>query len=308
MTIHQIIQHFIQSLTAIYEEREARQIAYLTLEKTLQKSKLQLLTDSNYTIPNPQKNDLLDIVTQLKTHRPIQYILGEVCFYDMLLKVSPAVLIPRPETEELVEWIVNSEVRNQKRQVRSDKSGSRSKFQQSNNQTIRRSFLDIGTGSGCIALALKKSLPHTQVTAIDLSAEALDIARQNAKHLNLTVQFAEQDILKEKNWANHPMYALIVSNPPYISFAEKNNLHKNVTAHEPHTALFVEDNDPLLFYKKIADFALLKLQPNGSLFFELNADFAQATLSMLQKKGFVQTELKKDISGKWRMLKGVKPT
>lgn len=217
------------------------------------------------------------IVLRLKNFEPIQYILGETEFFGLKLNVSPSVLIPRPETEELVQWITR------------------------NNLPENCRILDIGTGSGCIAVALKSQLKNAEVFGVDISEKALEVARQNAFKNNLEVCFFQADILKweHNNWKN---YDVIVSNPPYIRECEKPQMHANVLNHEPENALFVTDNDPLVFYRSIAAFAKKNLTENGMLFLEINENLGSEMNEMLLDFYFRDIEIRKDINGKNRMV------
>jgi release factor glutamine methyltransferase len=214
--------------------------------------------------------------------RPVQYVIGTAWFYNMPFKVNEAVLIPRPETEELVQWIL-------------DEKDSRK------NATL----LDIGTGSGCIPIAIKKNWPAAEVHALDVSNEALETAQANAKALDADVHFQKTNILDEKEWPQQ-QFDIIVSNPPYIPVQESEMLEKNVTDWEPHLALFVPNNDPLLFYRKIAGFAMKHLSPGGVLYFECHQQFASQVAAMLEKEGFAAT-LKQDLFGNERMVKALMP-
>jgi release factor glutamine methyltransferase len=213
----------------------------------------------------------------LLQHKPIQYVLGETWFYNMKLKINEHVLIPRPETEELVQLLLN----------------------ESSYGTVK--VLDIGTGSGCIAVAVKKNMPDAIVTAIDVSDDALLVAKENAANQNTEIQFLQVDFLDEKQWTTLPKFDIIISNPPYIPVNEKEQLDINVTAFEPHQALFVPDNSPLLFYKKIAEFASTHLNPSGKIFMETHEDFASQTASLFLQD-YKQVTVKKDIFGKERMV------
>jgi release factor glutamine methyltransferase len=218
------------------------------------------------------------ILLRLKNAEPIQYILGETEFYGLKLKVNPSVLIPRPETEELVEWVLHSNLPKNYR------------------------ILDIGTGSGCIAMAIKNQLKETKVSGMDISEKALETARQNALENGLEVDFFQDDILNPKN-LQEGMYDVIVSNPPYIRESEKPLMHSNVLNFEPENALFVPDEDPLVFYRAIAEFAKKYLSENGSLFFEINESLNTEMVDLLTGFGFSDIEIRKDINGKNRMVR-----
>lgn len=283
MTIQQICQLYSTKLLPIYGERETQALTYLALAHILQKTKLQILMDKQQLLTPLQVQQLEQMLEELEGQKPIQYLTKVAHFYGMELKVTPAVLIPRPETEELVEWIITSS------------SSSKNKPYK---------ILDIGTGSGCIPLALKKENGANQIFAIDVSPKALQIAQENAEQQQLAITFKQVDILDRKQWQFIEQVDIIVSNPPYITVAEQKKMADNVVAHEPHLALFVPNDNPLLFYEVIADFALEKLNKNGQLFFEVHEDFALDTQQLLQQKGFVNCQLRKDINGKYRMLNG----
>ena len=214
-------------------------------------------------------------------YKPIQHVLGYAWFYNMKFKVNEQVLIPRPETEELVEWIIQ--------EIKSNKI--------SNLQV-----LDIGTGSGCIPITLKKKLPQIVMSSIDISNEAINIAQANAKQLETEVTFVEMDFLNEQLTQELPKYDIIVSNPPYIKQSESNTMSKHVVAFEPAMALFVPDEDALLFYRKIAKFGLQHLNDNGFIYFEINETLGTEVIQLLLSKGY-QSELRKDMQGKDRMIK-----
>ena len=230
----------------------------------------------NYELNLSQIN-LFEKYTQKLTQQiPIQYVLGEAYFYGLKFKVNEHVLIPRPETEELVQLVI----------------------QHSKNKTFQ--ILDIGTGSGCIPIALKKNLPQTKISAIDVSVSALEIAKQNALLNKVEIDFFIDDALNLHS-LNHNLYDVIVSNPPYISISKMKDMDDQVTKHEPHLALFVDDENPLIFYDKISDFALTNLKKDGFLFFEINQDLAFETQTLLLKKGF-KAEILKDINSNDRMI------
>ncbi len=282
--INDIRQHYLSELRRIYPEQEAGSLLDLLIDGLLNISRTQRALTPDLRISESEILKVHFAVKQLKQHRPLQYILGTAEFYGLSLRVDERVLVPRPETEELVEWIVSSF----RRQPPVD-------------------VLDIGTGSGCIALALKKNLPGSTITALDVSGEALQVAVENANRLNLDIRFLQWDILTEK--ANHfeGCFDVVVSNPPYVAESEKAQMQKNVLDHEPGRALFVADEDPLLFYRAIAGFAMEKLRPGGSLFLEINERFGPDTKGLLRKCGFAEAELRRDLSGRDRMLAAKKP-
>ncbi len=279
------MQNFLKSLkTSLkdgYSEAEINTFGYLLLEKLTRFSKTQLLADKSLKLSDNQQELAAHYIERLAKHEPIQYILGETEFYGLKFKVNPSVLIPRPETEELVEWVINS--------LPADSSQ-------------KKHLLDIGTGSGCIAVSLKKKLPDLHVSAMDVSVVALALAKENAILNNVTVDFIQDDILNpastERKWD------VIVSNPPYIPISEIKEMDKNVTDFEPHLALFVEDGNPLIFYQKIAAFAKNHLLPDGSIYFETHKDLAVDVAKMLENNGFLNVEIRKDMSGNERMVRG----
>lgn len=275
MNIRSLEKEYIQSLNHFYDADEAISIYNLAAISVLKVTKSELLMDKNRELLVKDYNKLKLILEELKTGKPVQQILGETVFYGLPFKITKDVLIPRPETEELVHWIIN-EVGNKK-----------------------ESLLDIGTGSGCIPIALKKHLAHLDISSIDISIEALKVAAENAKLNKVAVNFIEADIL---SYSSTEKYDIIVSNPPYIRALEMEEMHKNVLDYEPHSALFVSDENPLIFYNAIADFAVNNLNPDGYLFFEINEHLWSETLDILIDKRFKNIELKKDMQGKDRMV------
>lgn len=283
-TVKDVFAEFRAQLSNLYDVKEADAVALTTLKEVTAQSGAYLKAFPEFAISRDQQDKFKIILTQLATGKPLQYVLGYTDFYGLPFKVNPSVLIPRPETEELVEWVLQSEL---------PKSAI--------------NILDIGTGSGCIAISLKKNLPQANVLAVDISASAIETARGNAKLNNVDIDFFEADILNPMITNQHLSHTfnIIISNPPYVTPADKELMHTNVTDFEPHTALFVPQNDPLLFYKAIADVAAGKLTKGGLLFFEINEAYGDATLHMLSDKGFSETELRKDMSGRDRMVKAV---
>lgn len=259
----------------------------MILEFVCQKDKHVFLRDKDNHLSTNELGRIQKIVEELKKYRPIQYILGETEFYGLKFIVNENVLVPRPETEELVDEILHF----LSAQGREKENGV---------------CLDIGTGSGCIAISLAKNLPCFSVYALDISAKSLEVARQNAKLHRVEVQFFQQDIMDEQALSSQTLpreWDIIVSNPPYIVPSEKNGLSPNVLNYEPHQALFVPEEKPLLFYERIADMGLRHLKKNGFLFFEISARCGEAIVRMLKRKGYGTVELFKDISGKDRMVK-----
>ena len=268
-----IIPKFLSEINN-FSRREVTSLAYLSIEKILGYSKSDCIIHSNHELTNDNIISFENIINDIKQNIPIQYILGEAHFYDLKFKVNSSTLIPRPETEELVKYILSHDF---------------------------NSVLDIGTGSGCIAISIAKHTDST-VTAIDISSKAIDIAKVNAKLNSVDVNFIVDDVF---NFCYEKKYDLIVSNPPYVLNSEKKYMHKNVIDYEPHSALFVDDNDPLIFYKKIAEIAINKLNKNGYLFFEINERFSNQIIDILSNLNFVDIELKKDVNGRDRIIKSI---
>src|SRR5690554_1616449 len=231
------------------------------------------------TLPDDVLNRLQAALERLMKQEPIQYILGKTNFYGLSLKLSPATLIPRPETEELVTWILSD--------IGKEKNGIKA--------------VDIGTGSGCIALALKNNLVDAEITAVDVSAEALEMVKLNAKELELPIEVLQLDILKEKLPKENLDF--IVSNPPYVCEAEKSEMRPNVLDYEPDLALFVDDTDPLIFYNRILEVAKDVVKEEGSVYFEINERFAEEIITIAKEKGWKNNRVKKDIFGRDRMLR-----
>lgn len=277
MTLATLKNNLHSALAHLYDPDEIEAFFGLLLEAFEQKTKINYVLNKEGLPQN--KADWDAAILALKTGKPIQYVLGYAYFYGLKLMVNQHTLIPRPETEELVEWILET------------------LGVALNNPQI----IDLGTGSGCIAISLKKQLKSAQVTAVDISEKALEIAQMNAQNNTVDLKFLQQDILKPFNIKN--TFEVIVSNPPYVKHNEKASIHQNVLNFEPHTALFVDDDNPLLFYDKIADFTKNHLSENGYLFFEINQYLGQATLALLRQKGFVNLELKKDFKGNDRMIR-----
>ena len=271
---------FIAELLPFYDEMEVESFFYLILENQRQLRRIDLALNIDLVF---SKEEILiwdAILEKLQLEIPIQYILGRTHFYGLEFNVNENVLIPRPETEELVEWIISSAV-------------NMPKF-----KNIK--ILDIGTGSGCIAISLAKNIPNAEVFAIDISDKALATAKENADLNKVNVAFTQRNILETKDLEQQ--FDIIVSNPPYVRNLEKAEIKPNVLANEPHLALFVEDNDALIFYRKIAELATKNLSPEGKLFFEINQYLGKETLELLEKMNFKNSELRKDIYGNDRMI------
>ncbi|TCC90245.1 peptide chain release factor N(5)-glutamine methyltransferase [Pedobacter frigiditerrae] len=294
MQLKQLAQNFKESLSAIYQEDESQALFLVTLQYLLNYSRADYSLKKDLEIAEEQAAKFLAILKELKTGRPIQYILGEAHFYGFTFKVDESVLIPRPETEELVEWIIE-EVKNYDLRFTNDAIVNR--------QSSIKNILDIGTGSGCIAISLKKNLPNANVYALDIAEDTIETAKKNAILNNVEVGFIKDDILQSQYSILNTQYSVIVSNPPYIKEDEKPAMHQNVVANEPHRALFVSNENPLIFYETIASFALKNLANNGLLFFEINEYLGEQTVNLLKDKGFKNIELKKDMQGKDRMIR-----
>lgn len=282
MKIKEYRTQFIEALTSLYGEGEAESFFYLILEEKHQLKRVDLALQPNLFFSEGEISVWNSILEQLKLEIPIQYLLGKTSFYGLDFEVNENVLIPRPETEELVDWIVSNVL----------KSG-RSK-------SIK--ILDIGTGSGCIAVSLAKTLPNAEVFAIDVSEKALATAKKNAESNSVEVTFISQNILETQDLNQE--FDIIVSNPPYVRNLEKDEIKKNVLDNEPHLALFVEDNDALIFYRKISELAQKNLTSSGQLYFEINQYLGKEMISLLEELNFKNIELRKDIYENDRMILG----
>ncbi|QXV64657.1 peptide chain release factor N(5)-glutamine methyltransferase [Mucilaginibacter sp. 21P] len=287
-TIKDAVLSFKNQLNDLYGPQEAEAIAMLVLQELTGMSRAKLKAFEDDDLPSETVDKLPQILQELSTGKPVQYILGSTEFYGLQFLVNAATLIPRPETEELVAWILES----QKLKVQDQRS---------------LQILDIGTGTGCIAITLSKNITNAHVSAVDISMEALRTAERNAMINEAKVDFHNVDILDKNNYqVIDNRYDIIVSNPPYVTPADKLKMHANVTDFEPHTALFVPEEEPLKFYIAIADFANTQLDKDGLLFFEINEAFGKETSEMLIAKGFDKIELRQDMSGRDRMIKALK--
>ena len=266
----------------MYGDREAANIADIVIENITGFKKVDRLINKQFPLNEEQLQLLSDYTNELLKHKPVQYVLNEVWFAGMKLYVDENVLIPRPETEELVEWIVKT-VASRKSQV--------------------ASILDIGTGSGCIPVALKKKLLSVEVHALDISEEALNVAKRNAAIQQTEINFHLLNILDKNLWRQLPKFDIIVSNPPYVTQGEASSMQKNVLQYEPHLALFVDDEDAMKFYKAIAEFGLYHLNNNGQIFFEINEMMGKQICDLLNQYRYLNIELKKDLQNKDRMIK-----
>lgn len=275
----QTIFNLLQTqLKGLYPETEIRSFYYLIIEKLTGLTRTQIILNKNTLFSTEQHHEVENFIKKLKKFIPIQYILGETEFYGLPFIVNESVLIPRPETEELIDWISKE-----------------------NDRTISHNILDIGTGSGCIAISLKNEFKTSNVDAFDISESALQTARKNSKLNKLNINYSLVDILQtpifEKKWD------IIVSNPPYIPENDKNEMETNVLDNEPHQALFVPNNDPLIFYRHIAMFAKKYLNSSGKVYFEIHRDYGKQCIDLLVAMGFGKVELRKDISGNDRMVR-----
>mgnify|MGYP001125166353 FL=1 len=284
MTIKKYRQYFINSLEDLYSIEELQSIFYLLAEKLLHLSRIDITLQLDNTLTSDEEINFNQAIDRLKIYEPVQYILGETEFFGYPFLVNKQVLIPRPETEELVSWIIEDV----------DKKET--------------TILDIGTGSGCIAISLAKKLNNAVVSAIDISNKAIEVAKKNALINNVNVEYSSVDVLNFKDklvlqdkWKSK--FDIIVSNPPYVRMQEKKLMQLNVIDHEPDIALFVEDDDPLLFYRKISQLSKQYLRHNGTLYLEINEYLGLEMEKMLNKAGFKHVLLKKDMFGKNRMIK-----
>lgn len=283
-TYQEVMTFFRTQLGNVFTSSEISQMVKILMRKRLCLSEHALL-DSQQKF---SESDLLffrSVIKRLQSKEPFQYIIGETFFYNIALKVDKRALIPRPETVELVDWIVNDIASNKLRNPK---------------------ILDIGTGSGCIPLALKNIISEAEVHGMDVSKEALQLAKENAAALNLAVSWCLQDIIANDLKFPADYFDIIVSNPPYIPISEKQAMARHVIDYEPELALFVEESDPLLFYKVIAKNAKRNLKKGASLYFELHEDYAADAENFIKKLNFEQVTLKKDLQGKYRMLKAIK--
>jgi release factor glutamine methyltransferase len=288
MKLKDIEQLFHKELDDLFDKNEVAQFFYWCIEHFYKLSRLDLALDTNLSITTEEQPKIIEALQQLKQQKPIQYILGEIEFYGLPFKVNKHTLIPRPETEELVELIINSA----KQTVKSQEP---------------KTILDIGTGTGCIAISLAKHSVEAKVSAIDVSAEALKMALLNAEKNNVEVNFIQQNILDKtealKTISKLGELDIIVSNPPYVRELEKQEIKPNVLDNEPHLALFVSDENPLIFYKTITEIAEKQLKPNGFLFFEINQYLGKKMKALVESYAFQNVEIIKDGFGNDRMLK-----
>jgi len=282
MTFHIAFQQLNKQLLELYDSREAANIANWVMEKVTNLSKTNRIVLKDELLTQVQLDQLTIISNELMLNKPIQYVLNEAWFTGMCFYVNESVLIPRPETDELIEWLLN--------EVDHNKSTT---------------ILDVGTGSGCIPIALKKRLHNSSITSVDISQNALEVANKNAKTHQVDIQFKQLDFLDESNWENVGKYEFIISNPPYIKDNESVEMSKRVLNFEPNIALFVPDEQPLIFYDKIAKFGLKHLANGGAIYVEINQALGRETVELFHHYGY-KTTLKKDLQQNDRMIKAVR--
>ncbi|WP_181304954.1 peptide chain release factor N(5)-glutamine methyltransferase [Rufibacter sp. XAAS-G3-1] len=282
LTLDAVLENLSSRLETLYEKPEARTIAEWTLEHALKASRFELLQRRKEEVSPELQKQLQTYLERLLQHEPLQYVLGEASFYGREFYVNPAVLIPRPETEELVQRVIKT-------------------YQHQPEVKL----LDIGTGSGCIPITLAAELPTSQVWGLDTSPEALTVAKSNAEKLAQNVTWLQQDILQEIPVLETHSLDVVISNPPYVLEEEKSLMRQNVLEFEPHLALFVPNEDPLLFYRRIAEVAQQLLKPGGKLFYEINERFAQETKAMLQQLDYQDVQVHQDLRGKDRVAEAV---
>jgi release factor glutamine methyltransferase len=276
-TIKSIQNLFKEELKAVYPQREIESVTYILLEHLLNYSKIEIQLNKNEKIEQNIFDRIGKALRDLKKSVPIQYVIGETEFYDLIFKVNEHTLIPRQETEELVHAIINK------------------------NRIISPKILDIGTGSGCIPIVLAHNITGANISSVDVSDGAIAIAKANAQLNQVKVDFYHRDFLKWEDYSWDKDFDIIVSNPPYVKESEKELMANNVLAYEPHTALFVDDNDPLIFYRRIAEFAKKHLKKGGKLYFEINESLGQEMVELQESLGFSSVQLTKDLNGRDRM-------
>lgn len=295
MKIPEAARYITNQLQEVYEESEAKNITDLLLEHITGLSKVERLSRKEYELTKEQQQAFTDSLQRLMKHEPIQYVMNKCWFYGMELFVDPSVLIPRPETEELVQWIVND--------VKASDSNAFNRANAEPDETTSLRILDVGTGSGCIALALKKAMPKAEVWGCDVSEEALNVARRNGSALDIRVDFQGLNFLDLMQQKQLPTVNILVSNPPYIPLRDKDSMNRNVVDHEPHTALFVPDEDALLFYRALANFGIHGMRDNGTIYMEIHEELGEDVVKLFNAAGYKHIELRKDMQEKNRMVK-----
>ncbi len=284
-----IVSFFKQELNGLYDERELRSIIFIVMEEFTGYSSSQLLTNDDHTVSESTLLKINFAIKDLKEYKPLQYILGYTTFYNLKIKVTSDVMIPRPETEELVKWVIDEN--KYAKEIKAD----------SVPKVIK--LVEIGTGSGCIAIAIKKNIPEISIKAVDISEHALKVARKNADLNKVEINFIQHDIFDKNLYAFKFKIDIIISNPPYVRESEKALMSPNVLNYEPEVALFVKDEQALVYYEAIADFALLRLKPHGCIFVEINEALALEVAELFILKGFKKIKIRQDIHGKDRMLR-----
>jgi len=279
-TLDSMLSYFSAQLEKLYPLQEVEAMKRWTFNELYNLSSAHLITEKQKRFSESEMLKLIQVVKKLKAKIPLAYIFGKTEFYGLPFYVNEHVLIPRQETEELTELVINE-----------------------NKNNSKSNLLDIGTGSGCIAIAIKKNIPSLQISALDISKKALDVAKKNADENNCEIEFIEADIF---NYQSNKLYNCIVSNPPYITKEETEIMDEHVLLYEPHSALFVNNNDPLQFYKTIIKFSQFNLITNGKIFFECNSQFANVVVSLLCQNNFINVELKNDLCGNPRIVCGIK--
>ena len=282
MTFAEATKHITEELKTIYSDGEANNIATWVIEHIIGTKRTERVIHKEKKLNAEQLTQLNNCLQRLKQHEPVQYVLNEAWFYGLKFYVDKNVLIPRPETEELIEWVISD-----------------CKF-----PIDKLSILDIGTGSGCIPISLKRKLRRAQVWSCDISEAALQVASKNAMTIGADINFLHLDFLNRTQWKQLPSFNIIISNPPYIPEKGKEQMQPNVVNYEPAIALFVPDNDPLIFYKTIGDFGKEKLNSGGMIYMEIHEDLGEAVSKLFQSSGY-STEIKKDMQGKERMVKAI---
>jgi release factor glutamine methyltransferase len=284
MTLLELQNQYHKELIEIYPKSEITSIFRLLVKDKLNLDSAEIVLEVDKELSIVEIDHFFNVLKRLNNKEPVQYIVGNTSFFNLPFKVNSNVLIPRPETEELVQWIITDT--------------------QTNPTNHKVQILDIGTGSGCIAISLAKNIKNAEIWALDISKLALEIAKYNAKQNDVTINFLNSDILKVKKLPQ--FFDIIVSNPPYVKQQEKKAMHGNVLLHEPNQALFVTDDNPLLFYKKIANLASNHLTQSGKLYFEINQYLGNETLKLIKANGFINVILKKDFLENNRMIRAEK--
>ncbi len=282
MTIQFAFQELLKRLSDVYEQREAANIADLVIEHVTGQRKIDRIINKHFLVSVPQQTTIDLMTADLQKSKPVQYVLGEAWFMNLKLLVNEHVLIPRPETEELADWIISDVDKKDTKEI---------------------SLIDIGTGSGCIPISIKKMRDYINTSAIDISDDALHVAKTNAIQQNTAIHFHLINFLNETEWDQLGKYNIIVSNPPYIKASEAKSMSDNVLNFEPRIALFVPDNDALIFYKNIAKFGMTHLKKDGNIYAEINEALGEQVIRLFETYSYKNIELRKDMQGKDRMLK-----